>query len=126
MLLRLHHEQQIYMLNAKHIFETHIEMNQFGICDHLDHLKRLELIRIHHRNKTQKHITSFKIKDILSDEPRKRETRACKGVQTIMPNICNNVQRSESNARMQDNQITKRNIIRTLEQIPESESFSEC
>ena len=110
MVLRLHHEQQMYMLDAKCFFESQVLVNPPVVCNHLEQLRRLEVIRLLNRKTKTKHVRSFKIKDILSDVPENRDRESCAGAQTTNSTICNNVTNRESSTCI--NRLNRGTIVR--------------
>ena len=109
MVLRLHHEQQMYMLDAKCFFESQVLVNPPVVCNHLEQLRRLEVIRLLNRKTKTKHVRSFKIKDILSDVHENRDREACAGAQTTNSTTCNVTNRESSSCF---NRLNRGTIVR--------------
>lgn len=75
MLLRLQQQQQIYLLNAKHLYDYQLELNRYSICEQLEHFQRFEMMQRHQRKNAVKPLTSFKIQDILSKDENTQEQK---------------------------------------------------
>lgn len=116
MLIHLHQQHQIYMLNAKQIFEYQTELRRYDrICEQLDQVHRQTLAQSQSHNNSDKPLTSFKIKDILSNEMRKKETDNSNKESESAPGTLQTVH-SETAGRticdIQQNKLLRRNIVR--------------
>ena len=113
MLLRLHHDQQIYLLSANHFLDYHAELNRCNIYEQLEHIHRLHAMHDQQQNHNSKQLTSFKIKDILrSDKKARGESKESNPTLETINRLRNSDSVRERNCDTRETNRRKGNIVR--------------